>query len=384
MVRAANHPFHIFLLFPLMISLASAQVTLSISPSHQTVLGRMNFTVNVTMDPSGNSVAGWQFNFTFDPSVVKADSVTVYNIFPCDHAYSSGSIDNSQGIIMFIYSAALGKGCNTTSSATLATIQMYAEEVNDVESNLNLTDVKISDPNATSLNVITSNGTVAVNYPFILILNPKNGSTVREKNVEFTVTDRSGLDHDSIQVILNGQQSPSFEWHICCPDYSDTYIHCSYTEHGISEGGNTIMIRASDTDGHPSELWISFIYQVPTPTSTPTPSGGGGGGGGESLPARTPTPTPTFTPTSTPTPVTIVVCSPGYKCKDEYMRAYQHENCSWSHEEFCEYGCVNGVCMQPTKTEVTPTPTKAPGFTFTFLILALCLILLPKILKFKG
>lgn len=38
-------------------------------------------------------------------------------------------------------------------------------------------------------------------------------------------------------------------------------------------------------------------------------------------------------------------CTPGWKCKDYNHRAYQNQDCSWSNEEFCQNGCLNGSCI---------------------------------------
>ncbi|MEM0360576.1 MAG: fibronectin type III domain-containing protein, partial [Candidatus Diapherotrites archaeon] len=98
---------------------------------------------------------------------------------------------------------------------------------------------------------------------------------------------------------------------------------------------------------------------TPTPTSfQPGTEEPGGGSGDDGSSDGTPTPTPTSfqpgteepgggstpTPTVTPSPLQCVV---GWKCLPgkENWRGYQASDCSWEKEEFCEGGCLAGVCL---------------------------------------
>ncbi|MCX6801585.1 MAG: hypothetical protein NT067_00575 [Candidatus Diapherotrites archaeon] len=47
-------------------------------------------------------------------------------------------------------------------------------------------------------------------------------------------------------------------------------------------------------------------------------------------------------------------CTSGWKCKTSSYRAYQNANCSWSNEEYCSNGCLNGFCVGSSQNH-TPT-----------------------------
>ncbi|MEM0360688.1 MAG: hypothetical protein QXK06_05120 [Candidatus Diapherotrites archaeon] len=49
-------------------------------------------------------------------------------------------------------------------------------------------------------------------------------------------------------------------------------------------------------------------------------------------------------------------CTPGWKCKDCCTRAYQNADCSWSNEEACINGCLNGFCIGSTQNRPPSTP----------------------------
>ncbi|MBS3124552.1 hypothetical protein J4437_08055 [Candidatus Woesearchaeota archaeon] len=53
-----------------------------------------------------------------------------------------------------------------------------------------------------------------------------------------------------------------------------------------------------------------------------------------------------------------VTCTPGFKCKGEFLKGYQMEGCDWTSETKCEYGCSNNTCQpKPNITESTTSTT---------------------------
>jgi len=46
------------------------------------------------------------------------------------------------------------------------------------------------------------------------------------------------------------------------------------------------------------------------------------------------------------------VCEAGFKCKGEFYRAYQSESCTWLQKKKCEYGCNESVCNSEPIVEV--------------------------------
>lgn len=56
----------------------------------------------------------------------------------------------------------------------------------------------------------------------------------------------------------------------------------------------------------------------------------------------------------------IKICTPGFKCRNQFERAFQRESCEWDKRERCEFGCdfQNNKChtastVNSTKTEET-------------------------------
>ena len=70
----------LFLLLFVLDGIAVAQTTVvSVSPSAQTVLQGQTFIINITVNPAV-PIAGAQFDLSFDPSLVRANSVTEGNL----------------------------------------------------------------------------------------------------------------------------------------------------------------------------------------------------------------------------------------------------------------------------------------------------------------
>jgi len=46
-------------------------------------------------------------------------------------------------------------------------------------------------------------------------------------------------------------------------------------------------------------------------------------------------------------------CLSGFKCKDPSTWAFQLENCSWTQETECEWGCANNSCSSQPEEETT-------------------------------
>ena len=92
---------------------APGDTNISISPSSQTVETSETFVIDVYCEP-GESIKGFELEISFNPSFVKAISVSEGSIFEgYSNFFNSGIIDNSAGIITSIYGLIVGEGTIT-------------------------------------------------------------------------------------------------------------------------------------------------------------------------------------------------------------------------------------------------------------------------------
>lgn len=156
----------LFLLVVTNIGIVSA-ANVKIDPAEKTVdLGEM-FTISVYIDPGGENTAGAQFDLSFNPSVLTANSVTEGNFLKQGGAatfFNPGTIDNGVGTINDVYGAITASGQSVNTPGTFATISFTAKNVNGV-SVLDLSDVIIGRPDGTEQSVTVTNGGVVVGTP---------------------------------------------------------------------------------------------------------------------------------------------------------------------------------------------------------------------------
>jgi len=147
--------------------IAVAQTTIvSISPSTQTVLPGQAFTIDIIIDPDV-AIAGAQFDLSFDPSLISANSVTEGNLLKQGGAstyFSPGTIDNTAGKIKGVAGAIITPGATVSSPGVFATIQMTAKSVEGT-SPLNLSNVIVGDINGNPVSITVNNGSVTIGVP---------------------------------------------------------------------------------------------------------------------------------------------------------------------------------------------------------------------------
>jgi hypothetical protein len=171
-------------------SLAAPAV--SVEPSYQNVLQGDVFSVNISVYPAGNEVGGAQYALYFNNTMLSAIE-QVQGPFLSQDGASTMEVTN-------IINNTLGKteygeirmgdpevigGINT--SGVLATITFKAMEPGT--SNLNLSDVIVSDPYSVDLGHVLVNGTVGINETHFNItgfVNSTDGSPVNNPNVTIT------------------------------------------------------------------------------------------------------------------------------------------------------------------------------------------------------
>jgi PGF-pre-PGF domain-containing protein len=141
---------------------ASADTIVSISPSSQQIDESQNFTINVYIEPDA-PISGGQFNLLFDSSLVQVTGISEGNMLNQDGAstiFNPGTIDNSQGTILNVYGAILGKS-NVTSPGILANIDLVALNRSGT-CTFEMSNVVISNSTGHSLPVIIINGDAAI------------------------------------------------------------------------------------------------------------------------------------------------------------------------------------------------------------------------------
>jgi hypothetical protein len=143
--------------------MASAETLVSVSPSTQNVAEGETFTIDVTIDPN-TSIAGAQFDLSFDASLVSADSVIEGDLLKQGGAsayFSPGAIDNTAGTMTDVAGAITTPGATVSSPGVFATIRMTAKTV-DGTSLLDLSSVIVGDINGTAVLTTVNDGSVII------------------------------------------------------------------------------------------------------------------------------------------------------------------------------------------------------------------------------
>jgi hypothetical protein len=155
------------LLLPIGVLAAGNAVVSAVSPAGTVDPGE-SFTVQINVVPN-TAIAGLQFNLSFDPALVSADSVAEGDLLSQDGAgtyFSAGQIDNDAGTISGVFGAIITPGESVSTEGTFATITMTAASGGTCP--LTLSSVVIGDASGQSVPVDLVNGSVSVNRPPVL------------------------------------------------------------------------------------------------------------------------------------------------------------------------------------------------------------------------
>ncbi|MCD4821471.1 MAG: cohesin domain-containing protein [Methanococcoides sp.] len=139
--------FFILVLFVLFASIlitpASAETVVSISPSEQSIAIGSDVTVVVYIEPD-TPISGAQFDLSFDSESLSVVSISEGDVFTnsASTLFNEGTIDNSEGTIMNVWNVLIGE--NVTESGTLATIVFDTKGVFSSSSSLQLNNVLVS------------------------------------------------------------------------------------------------------------------------------------------------------------------------------------------------------------------------------------------------
>ncbi len=136
----------------------------SVQPSIQLVYWNDVFIVDVRVEP-GTSIAGVQFDLSFDANLIQANSVAEGNLLNQDGAntiFIPGNIYNNVGTIAGVSGAIITPGKTVSNPGIFARIEFKARQGVRGTSRLNLSDVIVGDINANLVPIVVNNGNVIV------------------------------------------------------------------------------------------------------------------------------------------------------------------------------------------------------------------------------
>jgi hypothetical protein len=157
----------IVLIFVLMqlVGQASA-VEVEVIPPTGIIIPGGYFDLNIRIDPLTIPIAGVQTDILYDSSLVKINTIKEGNLFTQNGAisyFNSGIVNNFTGTAMNIYSFIFGQNSIST-PGTFIVINMTATGIAGT-SKINLSNVKISDPNGNLVQLNVHNASVIITQP---------------------------------------------------------------------------------------------------------------------------------------------------------------------------------------------------------------------------
>lgn len=233
--------------FMLIIGQAQAAEVAVIPSTQQVIIPGATFNMNVSIDPQDTAIAGAQINIAFNRSLIRVNSITEGDLFKQNGSntfFHSGIINNSTGTVINIFNAIIGRR-NISTTGTLIIINATAIGTSGA-SDINLYNVKISDPNGNSVAFNVTNGSVRLNSPPLLTSIPANGSIFNEADqIPITVTANDPDSDPLIYVIkIDGVQVSTSSAYIWTTNYSNAGYHDIFmsVSDGIVTVNSTITI----------------------------------------------------------------------------------------------------------------------------------------------
>ncbi|MCX9012739.1 MAG: cohesin domain-containing protein [Candidatus Methanoperedens sp.] len=238
---------------------AASPVEISVNTTSQSVEKGTEFSINISIDPVNNPISAAQFNLFFDGSLVNVKNVTEGDLFKkqgINTIFDPGTFSNSDGTLINVWGLIITPGANVTTKGTLATISLYAK--NTGTSQLNLTNVIISDPNGTSVQVNRANSSIKVSYETIPPASIKNlrNASYAQYYINWTWTDPVDADLSKVMIYLDGRLRTNVSKGL-------KY----YNATGLVPGTmHTISTKTVDIAGNTNKTWVNHSARtVPDP-----------------------------------------------------------------------------------------------------------------------
>lgn len=252
----------IYLICGLILIMGQASAAeVAVIPSVKIVAQGESFDLNVTISPLGTSIAGAQLNFGFNKSLFRVNTITEGNLFKQNGAntfFNPGTINNSAGIVENNFNAIIGNN-NVSSQGTFITINITAIGVTGT-SWINLSNVKISNPDGQPVAINAANGSMRINNPPVMAT-IGNKAVNEGQGLNFTL---SATDLDGDFLTYSAANLPSgasfnsttriFQW---MPGYtnSGTYTNVKFSvTDGILTTNENITITVNNVNRAPTVI----------------------------------------------------------------------------------------------------------------------------------
>ncbi|MCE8427740.1 MAG: hypothetical protein J5U19_05025 [Candidatus Methanoperedens sp.] len=190
-----------------LISQASA-AEVTVVPLNKTLTQGEIFTLNISIDPQGAAIAGAQLNIEFDRSMLQVNNIMEGNILKQNGEntfFNKGIIDNSHGTFKDIYCVILGT-VNVAAPGTFILVNITAGSPG--QSRINLSNVKIVDPDGNYVDLKVINGSVnitSINMTSMIGIENLSTKNIARKNINWAWTDPSTPDFARVMVYINGK-----------------------------------------------------------------------------------------------------------------------------------------------------------------------------------
>ena len=148
-----------------------------VTPSRKIVNAGQTFSLNITIDPLAEPIAGAQLNIEFDKRNIRINNIDEGNFFKQNGAntfFAGGILNNSTGTVINILGVITGR-TNVTNPGTFIIINATAIGSSGT-SGINLSNVLLGNSYAQPVGVVVYNGSLIINSPPIL-------SGIGDKNI---------------------------------------------------------------------------------------------------------------------------------------------------------------------------------------------------------
>jgi len=230
----------------------------AVIPSTRIINSGATFTMNVSIDPQGIAIAGAQLDISFNKSLIRVNSITEGNLFKQGGASTfsnMGIINNSTGTVINIFSAILEKN-NVSTQGTFIIINATATGTSGT-TGINLSKVKISQPDGYLVTLNVSNGSVRINSaPVLASIGNKSVNEGQALMFNISASDAEG---DSLTYSATGlpvgatftTSNRTFQW---MPTYtqSGTYSTSFIVTDGNNTAQETIVITVNNVNRAPT------------------------------------------------------------------------------------------------------------------------------------
>jgi hypothetical protein len=254
------------LIYALILIIGQAHAAeVAVIPSNQIITPGAAFNMNVSIDPQGTAIAGAQVNIAFNRSLISVNSITEGDIFKQSEAnmfFNSGIINNSAGIVINIFNAIIGKK-NVSTRGTFIIINATAIGISGT-SGIDLSNVKISDPNGNPVALNVTNGSVIINTPTSDTTPPASitalqNSSYAQNYITWNWIDPADTDFSKAMIYLNGIFKTSITKGVQFYNATGLAPDTSYT----------ISTHTVDTSGNINRTWVNHTARTAPASAIP-------------------------------------------------------------------------------------------------------------------